>query len=62
MAKLIRSLKIPAADKNRLLKLTPETYTGAAEKLVDEYELDILAMSGSGGCSGGDCSSCQGCG
>jgi len=62
VAKLIRSLKIPAADKNRLLKLTPETYTGAAEKLVDEYELDILAMSGSGGCSGGDCSSCQGCG
>jgi adenylosuccinate lyase len=68
VAKLIRSLKIPAADKNRLLKLTPELYVGLAEKLVDDYELDILGMGGCGspgsccGDGGGDCGSCQGCG
>ncbi|MFA4891570.1 MAG: adenylosuccinate lyase [Candidatus Gracilibacteria bacterium] len=61
--KLIRSLKIPAADKSRLLKLTPETYVGLAEKLVDDYQLDILGNMGCGGgscggCSGGGCSGC----
>ncbi len=67
VAKLIRGLKIPAADKNRLLKLTPETYVGLAQKLVDEYELDILGMGGCGnpgsccGDGGGDCGSCTGC-
>jgi len=63
--KLVKSLKIPAADKNRLLKLTPETYVGLAEKLVDSYEPDVLGAFGDGGCSGccggGDCGSCGGC-
>lgn len=31
--KLINSLKIPEADKQKLLKLTPQNYTGLAEKL-----------------------------
>jgi adenylosuccinate lyase len=64
--KLVRSLKIPAADKNRLLKLTPETYVGLAEKLVDEYQLDIMSAGcGSPGscCSGAmNCDDCTGCG
>ena len=64
--KLIRSLKIPAVDKNRLLKLTPENYVGLAEKLVDEYELDVLGSMGCGGpgsCCGGEmnCDECTGC-
>ncbi len=62
--KLVKGLKIPVADKSRLLKLTPETYVGLAEKLVDSYELDILGnLGGCGGgcCGGGDCSSCGGC-
>lgn len=37
----IRQLKIPKDDKNELLKLTPSTYTGLAEKLVDSYKLKI---------------------
>jgi len=72
--KLIRGLRILAADKNRLLKLTPETYVGLAEKLVDEYQLDIGGFSSGcgcgggygggscGGCSSGSCGSCGGCG
>jgi adenylosuccinate lyase len=35
--KFIRSLKIAKADKDVLLKLTPENYTGLASKLVDKY-------------------------
>lgn len=58
--KLVKSLKIPAADKARLLKLTPETYVGLAEKLVDSYELNILS-AGCGGCGCiGDCAGCGG--
>lgn len=37
----ITQLKIPLADKKRLLALTPETYTGAAVKLVTSYKLKI---------------------
>jgi adenylosuccinate lyase len=55
--KFIKSLKIPAADKARLLKLTPENYVGLAEKLVDSYELNVL--SGGCGCTG-DCAGCSG--
>jgi len=59
--KLVRSLKIPAADKNRLLKLTPESYVGMAEKLVDEYEMNVLGVcqSAGDGCSGGGCDGCS---
>ena len=32
----IESLDLPAADKKRLLHLTPATYIGLAAKLVDE--------------------------
>jgi len=58
--KFIKSLKIPAADKNRLLKLTPENYIGLAEKLVDTYFLKVAGSEG--GCSPGGCSGCSGCG
>lgn len=37
----IKQLKIPADDKKRLLALTPATYTGLAEKLVDSYKLSL---------------------
>ena len=37
----IQQLKIPANDKKRLLALTPSTYTGLAEKLVEQYKLKI---------------------
>lgn len=57
--KFIRSLKISIADKKALLALTPEKYTGLAEKLVDSYKLKIAV--GGGGC-GGDCAQCTGCG
>jgi len=56
--KFIKTLKIPAADKNRLLKLTPETYVGLAEKLVDTYDFQIMSMGG--GCPSGGCASCSG--
>ncbi|PIR54828.1 adenylosuccinate lyase [Candidatus Peregrinibacteria bacterium CG10_big_fil_rev_8_21_14_0_10_36_19] len=56
--KLVDGLKIPAADKKRLLALTPDKYIGVAEKLVDEYELDISG----GGCGPSGCGGCQGCG
>ncbi|MDP2586975.1 MAG: adenylosuccinate lyase [Candidatus Komeilibacteria bacterium] len=35
--KFIRSLKIAKTEKENLLKLTPENYTGLASKLVDKY-------------------------
>lgn len=35
----IKQLKIGPEDKKRLLALTPATYTGLAEKLVDSYKL-----------------------
>ncbi len=53
--KFIKVLKIPAADKNILLKLTPETYVGLAESLVESYKLKIT--DDSDGCGG----SCEGC-
>ncbi|MBI2639252.1 adenylosuccinate lyase [Candidatus Peregrinibacteria bacterium] len=37
----IKQLKIGPEDKKRLLALTPATYTGLAEKLVDSYKLKI---------------------
>jgi adenylosuccinate lyase len=33
----IRSLRIPAAEKERLLELTPAGYTGLAIQLVDQF-------------------------
>lgn len=57
--KFIKSLKISAADKNKLLKLTPEKYTGLAEKLVDDYELSI-SVGHLGGCSPEGCIGCSG--
>ncbi|MBI5753824.1 adenylosuccinate lyase [Candidatus Peregrinibacteria bacterium] len=60
--KFIKDLKIPAADKKRLLALTPTNYVGLAENLVDNYELVVAAgqegCGGGGSCGGG----CQGCG
>ncbi len=53
----IKTLKIPAADKKALLKLTPATYTGLAAELVDSYQLKV-AVSNSDGC-GGSCGSCS---
>ena len=38
----IKQLKIEPGDKKRLLALTPATYTGLAEKLVDRYKLQIM--------------------
>lgn len=35
----IKKLEIPDADKKRLLKLTPETYTGLAEKIINLFKL-----------------------
>lgn len=35
----IKKLEIPDADKKRLLKLTPETYVGLAEKIVNLFKL-----------------------
>ena len=58
--KFVKGLKIPAADKKRLLALTPQKYVGLAEKLVDDYELKIAGFGGGGGCSGG-CGDCSGC-
>ena len=58
--KFIKDLKIPAADKKRLLALTPTSYVGLAESLVDAYELKVAvseAGCGSESCGGG----CQGC-
>lgn len=60
--KFVKGLKIPAADKARLLKLTPETYIGLAEELVGSYEFQILSGGCGGGCVSGDCSTCGGCG
>ncbi len=56
----IKSLKIPATDKKRLLALTPEKYIGLADKLVDIYTLKI--SDGEGGCGTDGCGGCSGCG
>jgi len=53
----IEKLKIPKADKDRLLKLTPETYIGLAGDLVDQYQLKTVTT---GGCSADGCASCSG--
>ncbi|MEK7523540.1 MAG: adenylosuccinate lyase [Patescibacteria group bacterium] len=37
----IKQLKIAKDDKKRLLELTPQTYTGLAQKLVESYKLKI---------------------
>lgn len=58
--KFIKTLKISAADKKILLALTPENYTGLAQKLVESYELKISA--GKKGCGPSGCYGCQGCG
>ncbi len=58
--KFIKDLKIPAADKKILMALTPTNYVGLAEKLVDDYELQIAA--GQEGCGPSGCGGCQGCG
>lgn len=56
----IKSLKLPAKDEKNLLDLTPENYTGLAEKLVERYELstDLDQV----GCGPSGCGGCQGCG
>ncbi len=56
----IKSLKISEADKKALLALTPEKYTGLAEKLVEEYEVKIATESDF--CDSGGCEGCTGCG
>lgn len=56
----VKKLKISEADKKRLLALTPEKYTGLAEKLVEDYELKVSV--GGGGCGDGGCGGCNGCG
>ncbi|PIQ77037.1 adenylosuccinate lyase [Candidatus Peregrinibacteria bacterium CG11_big_fil_rev_8_21_14_0_20_46_8] len=38
LAKTIKKLPIPAVDQKRLLALTPQSYIGAAVKLVDTYK------------------------
>ena len=46
----IQSLDLPAADKQRLLALTPATYTGLAEQLagqVDAGEISVYNSEGS---------------
>lgn len=61
VAEFIKGLKIPAEDKKRLAALTPTSYVGLAEKMVENYELGLSA--GSQGCgSGGGCGGCGGCG
>jgi len=61
MQKFVDALDIPATDKKRLKELTPISYVGLAERLVEEYELGI--SSGKQGCgSGGGCGGCGGCG
>lgn len=42
ISKFIDKLKIPAAEKKRLKKLTPSTYIGLASELVDSYPYDSL--------------------
>lgn len=55
--KFVKALKIPAADKKRLLALTPEKYVGLAKELVESYELKVVGDACSGSCAG-----CSGCG
>ncbi|MFA5948538.1 MAG: adenylosuccinate lyase [Candidatus Gracilibacteria bacterium] len=54
----IRKLKISAEDKKTLLALTPETYIGISEDLVNSYNLS-MAFDDCGGC-GGSCAGCSG--
>lgn len=39
--KFTKQLKIPSADKKQLLLLTPQTYTGLAQKLTESYKLRL---------------------
>ncbi len=57
--KFIQGLELPDAAKKSLLNLTPESYVGLAEKLVDSYQLRI---SQGGGCGPSGCEGCKGCG
>lgn len=57
--KFVEDLDIPKPDKKRLLELTPQSYLGIAEKLVDNYQLNIAV---SDGCGPSGCSGCTGCG
>jgi adenylosuccinate lyase len=36
MREFIASLELPAADKQRLMEMTPGSYTGLAERLARE--------------------------
>ena len=58
--KFVSGLKIPTADKKRLLTLTPEKYIGLAVELVDSYSLSVASGS-EGGCGSGGCGGCQAC-
>lgn len=58
--KFVNSLKIPVAEKKRLLALTPERYVGLAENLVECYVPRVAGFGG--GCGTGGCEGCAGCG
>lgn len=58
--KLVNSLKIPAAEKKKLLALTPEKYIGLAKHMVEIYELGVAADAE--GCGPSGCGGCNGCG
>ncbi len=53
----IKKLNIKAGDKQELLKLTPDKYTGLSEKLVDDYVLKSAVT----GCNPDSCATCMGC-
>jgi adenylosuccinate lyase len=57
--KFIEGLKIDKEDKERLMKMTPASYIGAAIKLVEAYDFDA---DEAGGCGPSGCGSCNGCG
>jgi len=40
LRKFLEGLDLPEEDKNRLLELTPATYTGIAERLVRHISSD----------------------
>lgn len=56
---LIDKIEVPSEEKKRLKDLTPESYVGLAEKLVDDYKLNVAV---GGGCGPSGCGGCQGCG
>lgn len=58
--KFVRALKIKEADKKKLLALTPEKYTGLAEKLIENYKLAVTGEKQ--GCGPSGCGGCGGCG